>query len=645
MSLYSALTQVLAPFAAKIKGIQTGYDGTEYTSPGEAVREQINDLHVLIGDVPGTAIAGSAVSYDGTSSDLSATNVQAAVDETNEKITTVNGRLTQLDGVVDVVYPNHNVVLATLDDFALNNTNVSAELPILQNGHRYRIFVKFSGEPTALTTIRTATGLSGSTIVDDITATFEGDSWTEGKECIYQPSVINIKYLRFGFNSSYAKDLTCDITLYDYDKEMETGFATLETEISKNAERIDKVEYVVDLDRDYNLLPPDGYTVGKTITSAGVIANHSTYVLSDYIPINPAQEYICNWAKTASIVPGNSGMTGSVDCFIRYYFCFFDANKNVVPFTGDGNAPSKAIPENAAYIRVCTKSEEAYKIARLIYGNYSSQPVIRLVDYKKTQQSIYDSPNTGFEGFKMVMFGDSITHGSLTTGNDGVSYVDYANDVLRSNILNVGFGGTRMTYSLTGAGLFCFYHLCECITSNDTTLWDDLVTYATNDNTSYLPHLQKLMAVDWAKVKAIGLMYGANDYASNTPVGNAYSEDTTKFDGACAYGLKLLLTKYPHLQVIILTPFDREMTSGNPATMTDVQTNSAGLIMSDYADSLENVQSRFHCPLINTGKLFGINQYNILTYAPDGTHPRANIAQERLGYLFAQAVRTNLCPV
>lgn len=63
MSLYSALTQVLAPFAAKIKGIQTGYDGTEYNSPGEAVREQINDLHVLIGDTPGTAIQASAVAY------------------------------------------------------------------------------------------------------------------------------------------------------------------------------------------------------------------------------------------------------------------------------------------------------------------------------------------------------------------------------------------------------------------------------------------------------------------------------------------------------------------------------------------------------------------------------------------------------
>ena len=50
MSLYTALTQVLAPFAARLNGLLTGYDGTVYDTPGEAVRTQINDLHVMIGD-------------------------------------------------------------------------------------------------------------------------------------------------------------------------------------------------------------------------------------------------------------------------------------------------------------------------------------------------------------------------------------------------------------------------------------------------------------------------------------------------------------------------------------------------------------------------------------------------------------------
>lgn len=87
MSLYSSLTQVLAPFAAKINGLLTGWDGTRYSTPGEAVRQQIADLHVLIGDEPGRAISASAISYGDS-------DVETALDG-------VNGRLTQQEEAVD----------------------------------------------------------------------------------------------------------------------------------------------------------------------------------------------------------------------------------------------------------------------------------------------------------------------------------------------------------------------------------------------------------------------------------------------------------------------------------------------------------------------------------------------------------------
>lgn len=90
MSLYSALTQVLAPFAAKIKGIQTGYDGTEYDSPGEAVREQINDLHVLIGHVPGQAIDASAVAYGNSDVGTELDGVNGRLQQLGEEETGVN---------------------------------------------------------------------------------------------------------------------------------------------------------------------------------------------------------------------------------------------------------------------------------------------------------------------------------------------------------------------------------------------------------------------------------------------------------------------------------------------------------------------------------------------------------------------------
>jgi hypothetical protein len=95
MSLYESLSRVLAPFASRLNGLLTGYDGTTYPSPAEAVRTQISDLHVLIGDIQGDAkIAGSAVKYEGDA--LSATNMQDAVDELSDANTALNGRLQEL---------------------------------------------------------------------------------------------------------------------------------------------------------------------------------------------------------------------------------------------------------------------------------------------------------------------------------------------------------------------------------------------------------------------------------------------------------------------------------------------------------------------------------------------------------------------
>lgn len=121
MSLYSSLRQVLAPYAAKIKGIQTGYDGTEYNSPGEAVRSQISALHVLIGDEPGTAINASAIGYDDG-------NVEDALDG-------LNGRLSELeDGGVGTTVPTEvrQAILALFNSGAYAETGLADEIAVVQ---------------------------------------------------------------------------------------------------------------------------------------------------------------------------------------------------------------------------------------------------------------------------------------------------------------------------------------------------------------------------------------------------------------------------------------------------------------------------------------------------------------------------------
>lgn len=115
MSLYESLTRILSPYASKLNGLLTGYDGTKYSTPAEAVRTQISDLHILIGDKEGDAkIAGVAVSYYGTESGLSATTMQGAVDEVCENVAGLNGRLAQLSFSLSTD-ENGNVILVRDD--------------------------------------------------------------------------------------------------------------------------------------------------------------------------------------------------------------------------------------------------------------------------------------------------------------------------------------------------------------------------------------------------------------------------------------------------------------------------------------------------------------------------------------------------
>lgn len=73
--------EITGPIAAAVDALKTGYDGTSYQTAAEAVRTQINDLHVLIGDEPGTTISADSVGYeDGSVADA---------------LTGLNGRLTQ----------------------------------------------------------------------------------------------------------------------------------------------------------------------------------------------------------------------------------------------------------------------------------------------------------------------------------------------------------------------------------------------------------------------------------------------------------------------------------------------------------------------------------------------------------------------
>ena len=66
--------------------------------------------------------------------------------------------------------------------------------------------------------------------------------------------------------------------------------------------------------------------------------------------------------------------------------------------------------------------------------------------------------------------------------------------------------------------------------------------------------------------------------------------------------------------------------------------------MMDYAASLKNVQDGLHVTVVDSAN-WNINSITIKVLAIDGTHMRTDLAQRRLGWLVANAVKNNLSPI
>lgn len=559
------------------------------------------------------------------------------VEDLNRQISDVESAL------MPVIFPNGQT---TTNTFTVDSTELSAANNYVDLGLtldvnvQYNFSLAFSAAPTNLSNVYMNTSRSGSGSVATVTSQLVGD---QTKTFSYTPDVTGVKYIRIQFTSSYSGDLSIEIT-GTYDVENDNAIDIIDNQFDTLGLTFDEIE--VNTTRPYNLIPTNCVITPLSAIRYGngeVVAD-ATRCVTDYIPIDATKGYICNCAKVLNRSYNETTQTYDTDGLnplVLRYMAFYDEEKKFVATSSANDSISKVIPETAKYIRVTIASPDLAGSAVLIYGNYDAIPNVRYIRHRLTSVSPDVSPNTGFEDFKMVMFGDSITQGDLYIDNGGVSYVDYANDILHSNIINVGFGGTRMSHNGASGDTvyFSFDNLCDAIVTNT---WTDQESGISTQPT-FDVNLAKLKAIDWDTVDAIGLLYGANDWASNTPISSTYELNSGTYNGACAYGLDKLLTAYPHLQVILFTPMFREKTLGDESTSSD-HANTANLTMADYGESLKVVQNVMHCALVDSGKTFGMNKYNIHLYTIDGTHPRTNMAQNRLGYLFAQAIQQWISP-
>lgn len=223
----------------------------------------------------------------------------------------------------------------------------------------------------------------------------------------------------------------------------------------------------------------------------------------------------------------------------------------------------------------------------------------------------------------IVCFGDSIT--GMFTGK--TAYTDML-DMLGYEAINCGFSGTGYCDHNNANYLpFSANRLIQAIVEGDYTLQDasPLVDpNATAYNSLYAEHLQNLKNTDFNDIDFVSLFYGTNDWGNDAILLSAddpsqENKQRTNVEDAVKYCISQLVTKYPHLKVLVITPYWRSIKSGKNS---NVDSNNDGKYLYEYANKIEEfAQKNYNIPVINLYYNFGANPITNRYFTKDGTHP------------------------
>lgn len=297
-----------------------------------------------------------------------------------------------------------------------------------------------------------------------------------------------------------------------------------------------------------------------------------------------------------------------------------------VPYIDSANATGVKVekefqtPANCAYISINSNvpNEVIFDLEYTVFGN------------EKTAYPLL--------GKTVVCFGDSIT-GNYYFGDN---YPYQIEEKTGAKVYDVGFGGCRMELtneaSIQYVNPFSMVSLANAVASEQSDKWNIQDTSA---NSFALKNMVKarlsiLKNIDFSNVDIVTIAYGTNGIG--LPLENVSDTlDTYSYAGATRYAIKTLLTKYPHLRIVLLTPIYRWYS----ATSDDGDTHQiSGQTLLDRVNKLLEVGAEIKIPTIDLYHTLGINKYNYTGYfgdddeTADGTHINS-FGREQMGLRIA----------
>ena len=246
------------------------------------------------------------------------------------------------------------------------------------------------------------------------------------------------------------------------------------------------------------------------------------------------------------------------------------------------------------YIPTTKEVENVIKNAGYIDGTSNRFFPKTLTDKKEYPQR--------FIGKSCVIFGDSIM--------DSYDVDKFLSDLSGMTIYNCAVGGTRASkHVYDDYDAFSFYKLAESIALGDYSTQE---AQATSIGKNAPKRAETLKNIDWTTIDYVLVAYGTNDFTANATAGTV--EDNSDYKYALNYGIEKLLSVYPHLKFMLVTPMFRADLGTLETGFIDGYTNSQNLKLLDFVEAMKEVGKATHIPVCDNYYGLQINKYNYAHY-------------------------------
>lgn len=410
-----------------------------------------------------------------------------------------------------------------------------------------------------------------------------------------------------------------------------------------SAKKTDFIELVEVGVTDINL--NSNFTLVGSIsnTNGNLNAGNTSYKSTDFIQLIDVK-YLFRYVLDGT----NSGL------FTDFMLAFYDTNKVFISGLNRGTSYTVEtyngkygcyypIPTNAVYVRFsCNNNnivggggnlytylyvKKNFKNRLLSNFDAKTDEDLKVILTNALKQD--NSSVSNLNGKKVVCFGDSI----FGNFQDATGIPSLLAKNTGATVYNLGFGGTRMAKrndvnsQSSYWSEFSFASIVEQIEINDFTRMKTALPNMTSALSYFSASISLLESINWNEIDIVTWEYGTNDFTGANIVKN--ESDLTNlytYYGAYCHAIEKLLTKYPHLRIILITPMYRFWDIGGVYQYdsdTHVINNQK---LTDFVSCVKEVAQKYHLPIIDNYYGMDANKFTRTQYfdATDGTHPNEN---------------------